>query len=288
MDAPPVARHASPTGGTHDGRSDSSISRGGAQRAAPRRRREGARAARSYVDDLPLPGAWHGVVVRSPVSCGRLRGLTFDPAFDWNAASAWSRRPTSRARTSSTSSGRDMPFLAHDRIQYRGEPLALVAAPTTRLARRGGGRARPRRDRAAPARGPDPRRRGRSGTAPAPPGLHPLAAQTIVKGDADARARRARPASWRAATRPATRSSSTSSPRACCRHPRTRRRGLPAGQPAVPVLHQPRAGPHPEAAAGEDPRAAGRRRRRLRRQGGVPHPARRLLRPARAQVPASP
>src|SRR5689334_11497909 len=37
-----------------------------------------------YLDDLDVPGVWHGVTVRSKVPHGVLEALDRDPAFDWS------------------------------------------------------------------------------------------------------------------------------------------------------------------------------------------------------------
>src|SRR5205823_1005367 len=39
--------------------------------------------AARYLDDLELPGAWHGVTVRSTIAHGTFDGLELDPGFDW-------------------------------------------------------------------------------------------------------------------------------------------------------------------------------------------------------------
>ncbi|MFN2572378.1 MAG: xanthine dehydrogenase family protein molybdopterin-binding subunit, partial [Gemmatimonadales bacterium] len=39
--------------------------------------------AARYTDDLVVPGAWYGKTIRSTVPHGRIRSITFDPAFDW-------------------------------------------------------------------------------------------------------------------------------------------------------------------------------------------------------------
>ncbi len=141
---------------------------------------EKVRGRCAYIDDLPFPGAWHGFVVRSPVSCGRLRGLRFDPAFDWSSVCVVTPADIPGENIVDLL-GHDMPFLAHAAIQYRGEPLALVAAPTRRLAEAAGAHIS-----ADIEAGPalltldEVVARHRAGGA----GLHTLAAQTVVKGDA--------------------------------------------------------------------------------------------------------
>jgi len=98
---------------------------------------EKVRGQAQYADDLPAPHAWHGYVVRSPVPHGRLRSLSFDPAFDWSRVVVVTPEDIPGENIVDLM-GRDMPFLAHDTIQYLGEPLALIAAPTRHEAREAG------------------------------------------------------------------------------------------------------------------------------------------------------
>ena len=57
--------------------------------------------AARYLDDLDLPGAWHGATVRSTQPHARLDGIDLDPAFDWTdsdgrpvaGTTAWSIAP---------------------------------------------------------------------------------------------------------------------------------------------------------------------------------------------------
>ena len=95
---------------------------------------EKVRGLAQYADDIPAPDAWFGEVVRAPVSHGRLRALSFDPAFDWSRVCVVTPEDIPGENIVDMM-GRDMPFLAHDWIQYKGEPLALIAAPTRALAR---------------------------------------------------------------------------------------------------------------------------------------------------------
>lgn len=95
---------------------------------------EKVRGVAQYADDIPVPDGWYGQVVRSPVSCGRLKKLTWDPAFDWSRVCVVTPEDIPGENIVDLM-GRDMPFLAYDWIQYKGEPLALIAAPTRALAR---------------------------------------------------------------------------------------------------------------------------------------------------------
>ena len=86
-----------------------------------------------YVEDLPVPGAWVGRVVRSPVARGRLRAITRDDAFDWSAVTFLTARelpgPNEVAMIRT-----DHPILAEEEVRFVGEPVALVAASTAEIA----------------------------------------------------------------------------------------------------------------------------------------------------------
>ncbi len=100
------------------------------------------RGRTKYVDDLDIPGCWYGWIVRSPVAHGKLRGLTLDPAFDWKKVVV--ATPADIPGTNIVvMHDRSMPLLAFDEILYRGEPLAVVAAPTLELAKEAAEHVRP-------------------------------------------------------------------------------------------------------------------------------------------------
>lgn len=81
-----------------------------------------------FVDDIPVPGAWIGGTVRSPVARGRIRGLRLDPAFDWARVRIVTARdlpgPNAVAMIRD-----DHPILAAEQVRFHAEPIALVAAP---------------------------------------------------------------------------------------------------------------------------------------------------------------
>lgn len=91
------------------------------------------RGRAQYVDDLDVPGCWHGFVVRSPVSRGKLRSLKMDPAFDASKVVVVTARDIPGPNIL-VMHDRSMPLLAFDEVRYIGEPLAVVAAPTLRQA----------------------------------------------------------------------------------------------------------------------------------------------------------
>ncbi|MBU1910271.1 MAG: xanthine dehydrogenase family protein molybdopterin-binding subunit, partial [Verrucomicrobia bacterium] len=95
------------------------------------------RGRTQYVDDLNIPNCWFGHIVRTTVPHGRLRGLHFDPAFDWKRVVVVTAKDIP-GPNAVVSHDRSMPLLAFDEFLYLGEPVALVAAPTARLAAEAG------------------------------------------------------------------------------------------------------------------------------------------------------
>src|SRR4051812_39610409 len=79
-----------------------------------------------YVDDVSPAGLLHGVTVRSPVPRGRIRAIHFDPAIDWDefvvvtAADIPGRNVVKLIVD-------DQPYLAHDVVNHREEPIVLLA-----------------------------------------------------------------------------------------------------------------------------------------------------------------
>ncbi len=114
-----------------------------------------------YLDDVDLPGAYHGVTVRSTIAHGRFDGLDLDPGFDWSQVVvvtadqvAWGAGLAAGGFGANYIAmlERDQPALVPPggRIMHPDEPLALIAAPTKALAHAARKAARPRQT-AAPA-----------------------------------------------------------------------------------------------------------------------------------------
>ena len=88
-----------------------------------------------YVDDLSVPGMWHGATVRSPHHAARIVSITLDADHD---------DPDVVLVTAGDLPGPnvvklivdDWPVLADESVNHVGEPVALVAAPTRARARR--------------------------------------------------------------------------------------------------------------------------------------------------------
>lgn len=98
-----------------------------------------------YLDDLDVPGVWHGATVRSQVAHGVLEALDRDPAFDWSQVVV---------ATAADIPGANVVRLIEDdqialvpiggRVMHVDEALAVVAAPTRALARAAAQAVKPR------------------------------------------------------------------------------------------------------------------------------------------------
>lgn len=90
-----------------------------------------------YLRDLPLPkGALHGVLLRSPIPHGILKAIVPDPAYDFKGVTIATADDVPGDNIVEMHD-RTMPLLARvgTEILYRGEPCAVVAAPTLARAR---------------------------------------------------------------------------------------------------------------------------------------------------------
>lgn len=143
---------------------------------------EKVRGLARYADDIHVPDCWFGEVVRSPVAKGRLRKINFDPAFDFTRVCVVLPEDIPGENIVDMF-GHDMPFIAHDMIEYCGEPVALVAAPTRELAREAASHIHPDIEELSPIltlRDVIERYQQKDSE-----GLHQQAAQTIMKGNVD-------------------------------------------------------------------------------------------------------
>jgi carbon-monoxide dehydrogenase large subunit len=95
-----------------------------------------------FVDDLPRPDALHAVILRSAVPHGRIRTIDTQAAL---------KRPGVHAVITASDIGTipvitmrqelldefksfQQPVIAHEKVRYVGEPIALVVADTPALA----------------------------------------------------------------------------------------------------------------------------------------------------------
>jgi CO/xanthine dehydrogenase Mo-binding subunit len=79
-----------------------------------------------YVDDVAPAGMLHGVTVRSPIARGRIKAVRFDPAIRWDefvvvtAADIPGKNVVKLILD-------DQPYLAHEVVNHREEPIVLIA-----------------------------------------------------------------------------------------------------------------------------------------------------------------
>ncbi len=84
--------------------------------------------AAQYIDDITLPGMWHGTTIRSTIARGRIRSITFAPHIDWSeyAIVQASDIPGENTIVHLT---KDHPCLAANEINHVAEPILLLAHP---------------------------------------------------------------------------------------------------------------------------------------------------------------
>jgi len=81
-----------------------------------------------YLDDLEIPGCWHGVTVRSTIPHGRIKGIHFDPNFRWDECVVVTAKDIP-GKNVVTLIEPDQPLLADGLVRHREEPIALIAHP---------------------------------------------------------------------------------------------------------------------------------------------------------------
>ena len=98
-----------------------------------------------YAGDYTMPDMLHVKVLRSPLASARLKSLDANAAraldgvaFVMTGADLADRSASTDipGQTGQTRLSTEQPILAHDRIRYHGEPLALIAARTLAIAER--------------------------------------------------------------------------------------------------------------------------------------------------------
>jgi CO/xanthine dehydrogenase Mo-binding subunit len=85
--------------------------------------------AAQYIDDIELPGMWHGATVRSTIARGRIRSITFTDAVNWSeyAIVRASDIPGENVIVHLT---KDHPCLADGAVNHAEEPILLLAHPS--------------------------------------------------------------------------------------------------------------------------------------------------------------
>lgn len=79
-----------------------------------------------YIDDLSLPGMWHGATIRSSVARGRIRAIHFAPEVNWSQF-AIVRAGDIPGENTIVHLTKDHPCLAADMVNHPEEPILLLA-----------------------------------------------------------------------------------------------------------------------------------------------------------------
>ncbi len=90
------------------------------------------RAEARYIRDEPIDGLWYGFTIRSPHPRARILSIKPDEDFDWQQVTLLTAKDVSNNFVAIIE--KDMPILAKDTVNYVGEPVALIAAPSRELA----------------------------------------------------------------------------------------------------------------------------------------------------------
>jgi xanthine dehydrogenase large subunit len=95
-----------------------------------------------YIDDIPEPpGTLHGALVLSPIASGRLRRLDLGPAASApGVVGAFTARDIP-GHNNTAGAGKLELLFAEDKVEFAGQPLAIVVADTLDAARAAAGRA---------------------------------------------------------------------------------------------------------------------------------------------------
>ncbi|HVG27214.1 MAG TPA: xanthine dehydrogenase family protein molybdopterin-binding subunit, partial [Acidobacteriaceae bacterium] len=81
-----------------------------------------------YVDDLSLPGMWHGATVRSAIARGRIRSIRLSAKIDWSEF-AVVRAADIPGENTIVHLTKDHPCLAAAEVNHPEEPILLLAHP---------------------------------------------------------------------------------------------------------------------------------------------------------------
>jgi CO/xanthine dehydrogenase Mo-binding subunit len=83
--------------------------------------------AARYVDDLTLDGMLYGKTIRSRIARGRIKTISFDPAYDWSSITIADYRDIPGKNYVALIES-DQPLLAESEIRHHDEPVLLLAA----------------------------------------------------------------------------------------------------------------------------------------------------------------
>src|SRR5688572_10491216 len=81
-----------------------------------------------YLDDLDIPGCWHGVTVRSSAPHARIKSISYDPAFPWKECVVVTAADIPGKNVVALIEP-DQPLLADGVVRHREEAIVLIAHP---------------------------------------------------------------------------------------------------------------------------------------------------------------
>ncbi len=85
-----------------------------------------------YVDDLHVPGMWHGITVRSTIPRGRILRITFQDGVPWDEFTIVTAADIP-AKNMVSLIVEDQPYLASTQVNHLHEPILLLAHPNKNL-----------------------------------------------------------------------------------------------------------------------------------------------------------
>src|SRR5450631_390739 len=85
-----------------------------------------------YVDDLQIPGMWHGITVRSTIPRGRILQITFQAGVPWDEFTVVTAKDIPGKNIVSLIV-EDQPYLASETVNHLHEPILLLAHPNKYL-----------------------------------------------------------------------------------------------------------------------------------------------------------
>jgi CO/xanthine dehydrogenase Mo-binding subunit len=105
-------------------------------KSVPRKEgRDKVTGAARYIDDMSLPGMLYGATVRSQVSRGIIKKISFDPQFNWTEFVVVTAKDIP-GKNCIALIGDDQPCLADRNINHPEEPILLLAHPDPHLLRK--------------------------------------------------------------------------------------------------------------------------------------------------------
>jgi CO/xanthine dehydrogenase Mo-binding subunit len=85
-----------------------------------------------YIDDLQVPGMWHGITVRSMIPRGRILNITFQAGAPWDEFTIVTAKDIPGKNIVSLIV-EDQPYLASETVNHLHEPILLLAHPNKYL-----------------------------------------------------------------------------------------------------------------------------------------------------------